>query len=277
VRHFWNLALLAVFWVVASLASAASPVAGRLSVQVQPGDWGDANVRDIESVLNSVADVLAPYFPRHASARVVVEYSEAGPRVLARKSSGEAHLVLLNVRDRRWDQLAYQFSHELCHIFSNYDGRPMGAEAAPREHQWFEETLCEAVSLVTLNRLAASWKESPPHTGWEGYAPAFREYALRLLKAEHRRMPQESLADWYLRHQAALEGNPYLREKNEQLAASLLDLFEGTPGSLEALGYLNLEAPSKQGFAAYLAAWYDCCPEQHRQVVRRLISLFAAG
>lgn len=270
--------LLAVACVAAPLAPAFG-ASGRISIEVQDGNWGDASVSDIRSVLESVADVLAPRFPRHASARIVVGYSATGPRVLARKSPDEAHIVFLTVRDRRWDQLAYQFSHELCHIFSNYDQRPIEAASGSREHQWFEETLCEVVSLVTLNRLASSWKESPPQAGWEDYAPAFREYAARLLSRDHRRMPvHESLGTWYVRHQVALEGNPYIRRTNEQLAASLLHLFESTPGSLEAIGYLNdVEAPFKQGFAAYLAAWRDCCPPEHRPFVGRLIALFAAG
>lgn len=260
------------------MAWATTPAASGLSIHVQAGDWGDASVRDIQAVLGSVADVLAPHFPRHASARVVVAYSKAGPRVLARKSSDGAHVVLLNVQDRRWDQFAYQFSHELCHIFSNYDQRPIGDDPASRGHQWFEETLCEAVSLITLKRVAAAWKTSPPHAGWEAYAPAFREYAARLLSGEHRRMQsQESLGAWYVRHQVALEGNPYIRDKNEQLATSLVDLFESTPGSLEAVGYLNVETPSEQGFAAYLAAWLDCCPPEHRPFVGRLIALLSAS
>lgn len=275
--HLLRLALLAATGLAASAALAGVPAAGQLSIEVQDGNWGDASVRDIQSVLNSVAGVLAPNFPRHASARVVVAYSKAGPRVLAQKSSDGAHVVLLNVQDRRWDQLAYQFAHELCHIFSNYDQRTIGEDPASREHQWFEETLCETVSLVTLNRLAASWKTSPPHARWDAYAPAFREYAARLLSGEHRRAPAHaSLGGWYTSHQAALAANPYLREKNEQLATALLALFESSPDSLKALGYLNLEAPLKQGFSAYLAAWYECCPEAQRPFVRRLISLFAA-
>jgi hypothetical protein len=275
-QHFTNLVLLAAICLTASLASASTPVPGRMSIHVQPGDWGDARVQDVEAVLNSVADVLAPYFPHHASVRVIVGFSKTGPRVLERKSPYGAHRVNLNVQDRRWDQLAYQFSHELCHIFSNYDQRPI--DPASRDHQWFEETVCETVSLVTLNRLALTWRNSPPHAGWEEYAPAFREYAQRLLSREHRRMPaQDSLAESYLRHKADLESNPYLRQRNEQLAASLLDLFERSPESVAAIGYLNLEAPSQKDFSAYLAVWLDCCPEQHRQFVRQLMSLFAAA
>lgn len=259
-----------------AVACGSTQAGARPSIQVQAGDWGAASVQDIETVLNSVADVLLPYFPRHASVRIAVAFSEAGPRVLAEKSADGAHQVLLNVQDTRWDQLAYQFSHELCHIVSNYDHREIGLAPASRSHQWFEETLCEVVSIVALNRLESSWRESPPHAGWAGYAPAFRRYAQRLLNDEHRHLsPAISITAWYRENERPLESNPYLRKKNELAATALLELFEATPGSLEAIGYLNLESPSQEGFAAYLASWYDCCPESHRPFVLRLMSLFA--
>jgi hypothetical protein len=272
-----NLLFIAAVGIGAPTAWATASKATGLSIQVQPGDWGNAHVEDIQAVLGSVAAVLEPYFPRHSASRVVVSASNTGPQVLARKSADGAHLVLLNVRDRRWDQFAYQFAHELCHIFSNYDQRPIG-DAASREHQWFEETLCEMVSLVALKRLAVRWQDSPPRAGWEDYAPAFREYAERLLSAQHRRVPaHQSPSAWFAHHRVVLENNPYQRDKNELLASSLLELLESTPGSMEAIGYLNLEAPSKPGFSGYLAAWYDCCPEQHRPFVRRVMRFFGAA
>jgi hypothetical protein len=84
--------------------------------------------------------------------------------------------VLLNVSGARWDQFAYQFFHELCHIVTSFERREIGAPRS-RSYQWFEETVCEVVSLIALNRLATSWKESPPHAGWSDYAPAFGRYA----------------------------------------------------------------------------------------------------
>ena len=272
--RFVPLALLTLLGLVPFAAAPAQSL-DVLSIRVQPGDWGNASVRDIQTVLTSVAEVLSPYFPRHATSRVVVGFSTSGPRVLASRSADGAHQVLLNVQDRRWDQFAYQFSHELCHIFTNHDQRPIGGDPASRPHQWFEETLCEAVSLLALKRLALSWSSSPPHTGWDAYAPAFGEYAERLQRAEHRRLPpHQSLSAWYGEHQSAMESNPYLRDENEVLAGSLLELFESTPGSLEAIAYLNVEAPSQPGFEGYLAAWYDCCPDQGRLFVRRVTALF---
>ena len=254
--------------------SAAGEPGAVLSIRVQAGSWGNASVQDIEAVLHSVARALRPHSSGGVTPQVLVRFSTMGPRVLERKSEDGAHVVLLNVQDRRWDQFAYQFSHELCHVLTNYDRRPIG-ESGSREHQWFEETLCEVVSLVTLDRLASSWAKSPPHAGWEDYAPAFREYAARLRAAPHRALlERQSIVSWYAEHGHSLEEDPYQREKNEALAAALLELFATTPDALEAIAYLNLEPAPKGGFAAYLAAWHDCCPEQHRPFVRRLMLLF---
>ena len=257
------LALVSSLWLATAVASPAS-------IRVEAGDWGSASVQDIEAVLRSVADVILPEFPRQAGVRMVVRASTAGPRVLAAKSLNGEHQVLLNVRDPRWDQFAYQFSHELCHIVSNYDERGIGAE---RSHQWFEESVCEAVSIVTLQRLAVRWQQAAPHTGWASYAPAFGEYAQRLMSSQHRHLRAgTSLATWYRQHGDEMERDPYLRQENELIATALLDLFQTT--GLGAVGYLNVDTHDAQGFIGYLQAWYDCCPDAQRPLVRRVIELF---
>jgi hypothetical protein len=260
----------------AALATELTPAPPRITVYVQYGNWGTARVGDIETVLSSVADALLPYFPQHASDRVLVAASEHGPSVLFEKSTDGAYRVLLNVRDTRWDQFAYQFSHELCHIFTNYEHREIGHGAVARDHQWFEETLCEAVSLFALDRVASNWEHSPPYPHWKDYAPAFREYGTRLLSERHRHLPpNKSIAEWYGENQAALRSNPYLREKNELLATALLPLLENVPGGFEAISYLNREkSSSDRGFRAYLESWYRCCPEQSRDFVSQVIALF---
>lgn len=257
-------------------ATDRAPQLGPIAIYVKHGDWGTARVQDIEKVLRSVTGVLLPYFPQRASERVVVAFNKQGPRVLLEKSPDGSHQVLLNVQDTRWDQFAYQFSHELCHIFTNFEHREISRDTASRDHQWFEEALCEAVSLFTLNRLASSWEYSPPYPGWEEYAPAFRQYANRLLTETHRHLhTNESIARWFRANQTALNGNPYLREKNELLATRLLSLLENTPGSLEAIGYLNLErSPSAKSLKAYLESWYSCCPEKYRAFISQVTALF---
>ena len=265
-RHF----LLVVGCMVASAACSAP------SIRVQAGDWGAARVDDIGAVLGSVAEVLLPDFPKYASVRIEVRSSRTGPRVLEEKTTDGAYQVELNVRDARWDQFAYQFSHEFCHIVSNYDRREIASITGHRPHQWLEETVCEVVSMVTLKRLASRWQEAPPYPSWASYAPAFTRYAHRLVDSEHRNLPAgTAFVAWYHENERALESNPYLRTRNELAATALLDLFEA-PGGLRAIGYLNLETPAREDLASYLAAWQDCCPEAQRPLIERLISLLGA-
>ena len=250
------------------------PAPSELTIQVRQGDWGTAHTPDIKAVLESVAAVLAPYFPQRNSNRVVVAFNSEGPRVLFDKASDGAYVVLLNVKDTRWDQFAYQFSHELCHIFTNYEHRQANTET--RDHQWFEESLCEMVSLFTLDRMASRWEQSPPNAHWKDYAPAFRKYAGHLLDAQHLQWPSNTtIAEWYGENQAQLEDNPYLRDKNALVAGQLLALFDSVPDAIATLGYLNLDTSnSDRSFAAYLKSWRSCCPEEQREVVNRVISLF---
>ena len=281
-RVNWTLASFAVAYLLVgspALATGLTPPASRIAIHVKQGDWGTARTQDIETVLTSVADVLVPYFPHRASSRVLVASSRQGPRVLLEKSPDGAHRVLLNVQDTRWDQFAYQFSHELCHIFSNSEHRDMSGGVVARDHQWFEEALCEAVSLFTLEQMASSWEHSPPYPHWKEYAPAFREYAARLSGEKHRHLPlDKSVADWYAENREVLGSNPYLREKNEFLATQLIALLEEAPGSLGAIGYLNRETSSfSKSFEAYLDSWYSCCPEEIRDLAGRVISLFTRG
>lgn len=254
----------------------AAPLSGNVEIRVEAGAWGNARPKDIETVLAMVANTLVSSFPQHAGERIAVAYSAAGPSVLVERSAEGARRVFLKVQDTRWDQFAYQFSHELCHIFTNHEHRETAPGTVVRDHQWFEETLCEAVSLFTLERMAIRWEQSPPYPGWKTYAPAFREYAQELLGEQHRQLPaNETFGKWFSANLEALESNPYLREKNELLAVPLLSLFQNVPGSLEAIGYLNAEpAVLSRTFTDYLTSWHNCCPRENRAIILEVMALF---
>jgi hypothetical protein len=270
---------------VAAAAPAPSegPRAAQLDIRVAPGGWGTAKTEDIEAVLRSVAGVLLPHFPRHASDRLVVRYRAAGPQVLAGKTADGAYVVFLDARDRRWDQMAYQFAHELCHVVTNFEHRDIESATASRSHHWFEEALCESMSLLALERMASNWEQAPPHPHWRAYAGAFRQYAQRLKEQAHRHLPAHaSFAAWYRANRDALEKDPYLREKNELVAGIVLPLLEQTPGGLEATGYLNLDSPLDSparggSFSDYLERWQNGCPARYAAFVVRLIALVGGG
>ena len=261
-----------------SVSGEVIPAKNGIAITVAPGNWGAADIRDIKRVLESVAEEfrLQVGYPAEARLNIRVVPRGVSPRVLYERGPTGEYVVHLTARNERWFQYAYQFSHELCHIFSNFDHKELKNDEAVTSNQWFEESLCETASLFTLKRLAQTWADAPPARKWVGYAPTFAAYADYLLTAEHRHLPaSQSLDQWYRENQAPLQESPYQREKNELAATALLPLFEKAPGNWRAIIYLNHEkANATQTFDDYLAAWYAACPLEQKELVHQTMALF---
>ena len=264
--------------IVTPLAAAATPIpqAAHVEIHVQAGQWGAATTGDIETVLTSVATELLQFFPDKQLSPIRVVADASGPRVFFDRDTKGEYLVFLSVKDARWDQFTYQFSHELCHILSNHDHKDMTDHGVARDNQWFEESVCESASIMTLQRMALRWEQSPPYPQWRGYAPAFREYAANLLNQPHRELTAGvTLAGWYQQNQISLRSDPYLRDKTELVANALLEIFERDPQSLSAIAYLNEEKSATSGsFKDYLTSWRSCCPRTQQNIVRQTMALF---
>jgi hypothetical protein len=243
-----------------------------LVIRVADGGWGDAEAEEIETLLYAVAAEMLSHFPGRRIDPVIASHTRDAPIVLYERAPGGEYQVYLAAKDKRWAEFVYEFSHELCHVVANYEHH-----APPRSarHQWFEEALCETASLYTLKRFSATWGASPPRPEWAAYALAMHEYTERMLNESHRRLPERStLADWLRRNGPALRDNPYLRDRNEVVANQLLPLLEENPANWEAIGFLNVEVPDDNAsFRDYLHQWYRRAPLQHRQFIRRTLSL----
>lgn len=243
-----------------------------LVIRIADGGWGDAEPEEIETLLYAVAAEMLSHFPGRRIDPVIASHTRDHPIVLYERAPGGEYQVYLAAKDKRWAEFVYEFSHELCHIVANYEHH---APPHANRHQWFEEALCETASLYTLRRFSASWSESPPRPEWAAYAPAMHRYAERMLNEPHRRLPAHStLAYWLRRNAPSLRDNPYLRDRNEVVANQLLPLLEENPGSWEAIGFLNVEAPEEAAsFRDHLHHWYRRAPLQHKQFIRRTLTL----
>jgi hypothetical protein len=249
-----------------------------MAITVAPDNWGSAEAADIQLVLQRTAAEFQSYAGKPGSQpikiRVIPRFNS--PRVLYERGPDGEYVVHLTARDERWFQYAYQFSHELCHIFSNFDHKAVVGDEVASHNQWFEETLCETASLFTLKRLATTWESNPPARKWTGYGATFAAYASYLLGENHRRLPAvQQLDQWYENNRAALQETPYLREKNELAATALLPLFEKAPDLWRAIGYLNADQTSAaKAFPEYLADWQAACPPREQELVRQTMALF---
>lgn len=249
-----------------------------IHIVVAPGSWGQITPDDVHWVLDTVArQVLSDVPPlEHDPISIYVIPRNDFPEVLLERNPEGAYIVRLTARDERLYQFAYQFSHELCHILSNYDHKELRDGKLPIENQWFEESLCEAVSIFTLRRLAATWDEHPPLRKWAGYGSKFHAYADQLLSQKHRQLaPNQTFGDWYKANAASLSANPYDREKDELIAGQLLPIFAKNDTYWQSIIYLNpFRESAVQPFAQYLHDWYKASPEQSRVPVKGIFLLF---
>ena len=105
-------------------------------------------------------------------------------------------------------KLAYQFSHELCHVLSNYEVTKKDA------NQWFEEALCEGASIYAVNRMSQVWKTNPPYSSWQSYASNLEKYYDNIMAEQHRYLqPEDTIFNWYQREKTSLRANAEQRNK----------------------------------------------------------------
>jgi hypothetical protein len=237
------------------------------AITVSKADWGDASREDIAAVCRSVASELVVYFPRRRLDPIVIGQSRSsGPGVVFGTDARGKRRVSLDVKDRQWAQIAYQFGHEMGHILCNY-------REAKNPNLWFEEALCETASLFALRCMARTWKTRPPYSNWKSYAGALESYAANhvrvMVKLERKDLPQ-----WLRENEAALRKID--RPKINAVAAHiLLPLLEKTPAHWEALDGLNqFDAKHELTFAEYLADWHDRVPAAHKPFVADVAKAF---
>jgi hypothetical protein len=242
------------------------------SIRVVSGEWGNAQPDDIEVLLNAVAAEMIKHFPGQRLDPIVVSSSQYGPVVLYQKGPQGEYQVHLAAKGNHWAEYVYEFSHELFHILARYEYHAISQRA---RHQWFEEMLCETVSLYMLKHFSLTWEQSPPRSEWKDYAPDLYKFTQRALTEPHRRLPRNtSFQTWFQENGLALATKPYLREKNELVATFFLPLLEQNP-DWRAVAYLNLNVPQgESSFYDHLAHWYRQTPTPHKQFVAQSMRLF---
>ncbi len=136
------------------------------------GKWSETKDSDLVKVLDSALTLFyAPLISKSIPTKTVeVNHIDEDPHpnkkadpdpVIYRSSTGDK--IYLTASERKWDQLAYQFSHELCHhVFNTLDNNndPYG---------WLEESFCELASIVVMRNMAKRWKFNYPFTHAGGY------------------------------------------------------------------------------------------------------------
>ena len=110
----------------------------------------------------------------------VDEHTSGPPSVWLHPDGSTTAWIIVDIGERDWSKLAYQFGHELGHVAAN--SRQADAKPAP-PCQWLEEAMVEAFSLRGLGRLAKDWKQNPPFAGDNVFGDAIAEYRQNIIEA----------------------------------------------------------------------------------------------
>jgi hypothetical protein len=169
--------------------------------------------------------------------------------------------IIVDIGDRDWSKLAYQFGHELGHVLANSwrsDARP----APPC--QWIEEALVEAFSIFGLARLAESWKRDPPFPDDNGFGQAIATYRQNIINDYRRLAGEQGASDfrqWFARNRSGVEAGP-LTDFAKAASLTMLAIYEEAPSCIEALGALN-RWPARSGapIEDYFRLWLASCVE----------------
>ena len=234
-------------------------------IQVSKGGWGVGRTRDIRAVLDSAHACLDSHFTPSVQDTLVIVPSPPGdqcPRTYYREDKGEPIRVQLSARDRKWAKFAYQFSHELSHVFQGYE------RLKDSPNNWFHESICELASLFTLRSMAKAWREDPPYPNWADYSKDLWSYAgERLGRPEHQLPSGISTALWLESQESGLRKDPYQREKNGVIAGILLPLFEDRP---EGWNTIRALPHSSSSIKSYLLQWREMVEPRERGFVEHI-------
>jgi hypothetical protein len=242
------------------------------AIHANPGDWGGAQLSDIEAVARSGADSFAAFDDDKAIAITLEPTSSEDdpPRTLSGTGPGR-YVVQLNVRGNFWARLAYQFGHEYCHVLAD----PTTWSDRQARFAWVEEALCETGSLFALRSMAKSWAVNPPYSNWRAYASSLEAY-----EAEHVSDPVRSLpngvkfTDWFREHMPLLEADPNRRDDNTIIAKKLLRVFEADRTAWRAVRLLHSASQSSEvSLAGFVSDWATACSAEERRGVESIAVL----
>jgi hypothetical protein len=191
------------------------------------------------------------------------EHTSGPPYVWLHPDGSTMAWIVVDIGERDWSKLAYQFGHELGHVMAN-SWQPHAKPAAPC--QWLEEALVEAFSIRGLGRLAESWKQNPPFAGDKTFGNAISDYAQNIFRRYSTLADQQGIirdpAAWFADHRSEIE-NPGLNPFAQAASVMVLAQYdECAPSCVESLGALN-RWPGRTGVPIdnYLRQWEASCAE----------------
>ena len=246
-------------------AARAAPVSLLQAPVAVGGEWGLSLPASALTVLQRMRAACldgVPLLSDRQPARLQVDnHPDGPPHVWLHFDDEPTAWIVVDVGERDWSRLAYQFGHELGHVLANSwtrDAKPVPGS------QWLEEALVEAFSLRGLEHLAAAWTRDPPFPGDAGFGAAIQGYKDNQLRVyAGYAAAQGVMTDprgWFRGKRAVLEASLGMSEACQALIPLLLSELMADPARVGEIGALNLW-PGRGGMplGSYLNVWERRC------------------
>lgn len=264
-------ALRAALFASAAIGQADRDVVGATSLSEAPlelaGDWGEmlhvSVLRVLMRARRACLDGVRLGSDRQPVAIVIERRSNHPPAIWLQSSRPDCAWTIVDIGERDWSKLAYQFGHELGHVLAN----SWTLDAKPRAPcQWLEEALVEAFTIRGLGLLGRSWGSAPVFPKDEKFADSIESYRLNIIR-DYKQFAVaqggiDDMARWFADSKKHLELHPELTDAARAASLVFVSLFEQQPKTISALGALNRWTErSALPLARYLSAWIASCRE----------------
>jgi hypothetical protein len=247
------------------VARAMSPGVTLLTAPLElGGTWGGSAAADAATVIQRMRAASlggVALLSDHQPAKLRVDDRSGNtPAIWLHSDVLTTAWITVIVGTRDWCKLAYQFGHELGHVFCN----SWEPDAKPRNPcQWMEEALVEAFSLRGLALLADNWAHAPPFPNDAAYAGSIRNYRETILAGYRTAARDQGVAagfgTWFKMHEAFLNQHGGV-DAARGAVPTMLDLLEGDAAMIADMGSLN-RWPGRSGVPLhqYLDLWEKSC------------------
>jgi hypothetical protein len=245
------------------------------------GEWGKSAPGAATSVISRMREVClagVKLLSDQQPTRLRVEnHADSSPSIWLHNDSRRIAWIIVNIGERDWSKLAYQFGHELGHVLAN----SWGPNSKPQPPcQWLEEALVEAFSLRGLGKLADSWEQRPLFKNDAPFANAIRQYRRGAIenyeKIGSNEMRDSGVDAWFRQHRSALEDDGGITGPAQAAVPTMLHELETDTRSIEDMGALNRWAErSAVPIERYLRLWKRSCDEigAAGELPKRLVDL----
>jgi len=233
---------------------------------VTAGNWRESTAADVLAVLTRMRDAalenVSCRSDRQPTVLRVEDKLSGSPAVWLHTEEPTTAVIIVDVGTRDWCNLAYQFGHELGHVFANswtWDAKPRNPS------QWLEEAVVESFSIRSLGKLADSWRISPPFPQDNAYANAIRDYRERLLQSDRQEADERhgaaGLTAWYTGRADYLSSHGGVDDAKPAVPA-VVKLLEEDDAAVADIGAMNrwLERTGVP-LGDYLQRWQASCVE----------------